>query len=180
MVQTAGLVLPAGFTAGRNHHPGGAGILRAGVSWRLTGTRIRSATRFTASSHFSPARFCCSIGSQEEPAVGRINSNSDTEAMRPSASSFVRWWMVVVYAIAMAWVEAAVVFYLRSMMHRIEPYQPNPLPVIGGFASVELPREFATLVMLLAVGWLAGRTWRARSATPRSRSACGTFFTTSS
>ena len=70
--------------------------------------------------------------------------------------------MVALYAIAMAWVEAAAVFYLRSMMHRLEPYQPDPLPVMGGFASVELPREFATLVMLLAVGWLAGRTWRAR------------------
>jgi hypothetical protein len=73
-----------------------------------------------------------------------------------------RWWMVVIYAMAMAWVESAVVFYLRSMMDRIEPYQPNPLPVIGGFAAVELPREFATLVMLFAVGALAGRTWRAR------------------
>jgi hypothetical protein len=62
----------------------------------------------------------------------------------------------------MAWVEAAVVFYLRSMMHRMEPYQSNPLPVIGGFGSVELPRELATLVMLFTVGWLAGRTWRAR------------------
>ena len=70
--------------------------------------------------------------------------------------------MVVIYAAAMAWVESAVVFYLRSMIGRIEPYQPNPLPVIGGFASVELPRELATLVMLFAVGVLAGRTWRAR------------------
>jgi hypothetical protein len=73
-----------------------------------------------------------------------------------------RWWLVVIFAIAMAWVESAVVFYLRSMIDRIEPYQPNPLPVIGGFAGVELPREFATLVMLFAVGLLAGRTWRAR------------------
>ncbi len=70
--------------------------------------------------------------------------------------------MVVIYAMAMAWVESAVVFYLRSMMDRIEPYQSNPLPVIGGFALVELPRELATLIMLFAVGWLAGRTWRAR------------------
>lgn len=69
---------------------------------------------------------------------------------------------MVVYAIAMAWVESAVVFYLRSMIHRIEPYQPDPLPLIGGFARVELVREFATLVMLAAVGFLAGRTWRAR------------------
>ena len=62
----------------------------------------------------------------------------------------------------MAWVESAVVFYLRSMIDRIEPYQPDPLPMIGGFAAVELPREFATMVMLFAVGYLAGRTWRAR------------------
>ena len=72
------------------------------------------------------------------------------------------WAVVVLYAIAMAWVESAVVFYLRSMMDRIEPYQPDPLPIIGGFALVELPREFATMVMLFAVGFLAGRTWRAR------------------
>lgn len=73
-----------------------------------------------------------------------------------------RWLIVTIYAAAMAWVESAVVFYLRSMMGRIEPYQPDPLPVIGGFALVELPREFATMVMLVAVGFLAGRTWRAR------------------
>ena len=82
--------------------------------------------------------------------------------MKTKPANFARWWMVVVFAVAMAWVESAVVFYLRSMIDRIEPYQPNPLPVIGGFASVELPREFATLVMLFAVGFLAGRTWRAR------------------
>jgi hypothetical protein len=69
---------------------------------------------------------------------------------------------VVIYAAAMAWVESAVVFYLRTMIDRIEPYQPKPLPVIGGFGAVELPREFATLVMLFTVGFLAGRTWRAR------------------
>lgn len=68
----------------------------------------------------------------------------------------------MLYAMAMAWVESAVVFYLRSMIHRIEPYQPDPLPMIGGFAAVELTRELATLVMLFAVGVLAGRTWRAR------------------
>jgi hypothetical protein len=82
--------------------------------------------------------------------------------MTPGKSDWDRWWLVVLYAGAMAWVESAVVFYLRSMMDRIEPYQPDPLPVIGGFAAVEMPREFATLVMLFAVGFLAGRTWRAR------------------
>jgi hypothetical protein len=82
--------------------------------------------------------------------------------MKAQHANFARWGMVVIFAVAMAWVESAVVFYLRSMVGRIEPYQPNPLPVIGGFAAVEMPREFATLVMLFAVGMLAGRTWRSR------------------
>jgi hypothetical protein len=73
-----------------------------------------------------------------------------------------RWLVVVVYAMAMAWVEAAVVYYLRMMMGRIEPYQPDPLPMIGGLGRVELVRELATLVMLFTVGMLAGRSWRAR------------------
>jgi hypothetical protein len=77
-------------------------------------------------------------------------------------SNWQRWFVVVVYAAAMAWVESAVVFYLRSMINRIEPHQPGPFPIIGGFGWVELVRELATLVMLFLVGLLAGRTWRAR------------------
>ncbi|MEO6182295.1 MAG: hypothetical protein ABIP71_04195 [Verrucomicrobiota bacterium] len=66
-----------------------------------------------------------------------------------------RWFVVVVFAVAMAWVESAVVFFLRTMIDRIEPYQANPLPVFGGLAKAELIREFATLVMLFTVGMLA-------------------------
>ncbi len=73
-----------------------------------------------------------------------------------------RWWIVVGFAIAMAWVESAVVYYLRTMIHRVEPYQPDPLPVTGSLGLVELVREPATLVMLLAVGILAGRSWPRR------------------
>jgi hypothetical protein len=62
----------------------------------------------------------------------------------------------------MAWVESAVVYYLRTHIARIEPHQTNPLPIIGGFGPVELVRELATLIMLFTVGLLAGRTWRAR------------------
>jgi hypothetical protein len=73
-----------------------------------------------------------------------------------------RWAAVVVYGIAMAWVEAAVVFYLRTLSNRIDPHQTDPLPPIAGLASTEMVREAATLVMLWAVGMLAGRTWRSR------------------
>ncbi len=74
----------------------------------------------------------------------------------------MKWGVVVVFAVAMAWVESAVVFYLRTMIDRIEPYQPNPLPVIGKLEAAELVREAATMVMLLSVGILAGRNWRNR------------------
>jgi hypothetical protein len=73
-----------------------------------------------------------------------------------------RWLTVAVFAIAMAWVESAVVFYLRTMINRIEPYQPIPLPVAGGIGLAEAVRELATLVMLLTVGCLAGRNARTR------------------
>ena len=78
--------------------------------------------------------------------------------------SFNRWFVVVLFAVAMAWVESAVVFYLRTMIGRIEPYQPNPLPIATGLGRAEVVREFATLTMLVAVGWLAGTTRRQRFA----------------
>src|SRR6266481_641278 len=71
--------------------------------------------------------------------------------MKTFSSNANRWLTVVIYAIAMAWVESAVVFYLRTMVDRIDPYQPNPLPVIGRFGTAEVVREAATLVMLLTV-----------------------------
>jgi len=73
-----------------------------------------------------------------------------------------RWAMVVVFAVAMAWVESAAVVYLRTLVGRIEPYQADPLPLSVGLNQAELIREAATLIMLLAVGWLAGQTWRSR------------------
>jgi hypothetical protein len=72
------------------------------------------------------------------------------------------WLVVVVFAIAMAWLEAATVYYLRVLVDRLQPYQADPLPISGALGSVELVREAATLVMLLTVGMLAGRTWEAR------------------
>lgn len=84
--------------------------------------------------------------------------------MKPASTALEakRWLAVVIFALAMAWVESSVVFYLRTMIDRIEPYQPNPLPVFAGFAKAELVREVATMVMLATVGWLAGRNGRAR------------------
>src|SRR4030095_10158998 len=73
------------------------------------------------------------------------------------------WMIVAAFAIAMAWVESASVFYIRALVDRIEPYQTNPLPISGALGNVELWREASTLVMLATVGLLAGRTWRQRA-----------------
>jgi len=72
------------------------------------------------------------------------------------------YWLVIAYATAMAWVEAAVVFYLRTLVHHIDPYQPRPLPEVSGLAFAEIVREAATMIMLATVAWLAGRNLRSR------------------
>ncbi len=85
--------------------------------------------------------------------------------MNSTFSERTQWWLVVVFAIAMAWLEAAVVFYLRLLTGgNMNPYQPNPFPAHAGIGPAEVLREAATLVMLLMVGGLAGRTWRSRLA----------------
>ena len=64
-------------------------------------------------------------------------------------------WLVT-YAVAMAYVEAAVVVYLRALYYPqgfAFPLAPLPPDMVG----IEIGREAATLVMLLAVAMLAGR-----------------------
>ncbi|MGH7456447.1 MAG: hypothetical protein ACRENG_34175, partial [bacterium] len=70
--------------------------------------------------------------------------------------------MVVLFAVAMAWVESAVVVYLRTLVDRLEPYQVNPLPLVPRLGEAEIVRELATMIMLFAAGWLAGNTRRTR------------------
>src|SRR5262245_2184702 len=82
--------------------------------------------------------------------------------MNSNRNYSARWLTVATFAAAMAWVESAVVFYLRTMIDRIEPYQTMPLPVAGGIGAIEMTRELSTLIMLLTIGLLAGRNWRSR------------------
>jgi hypothetical protein len=82
--------------------------------------------------------------------------------MKVPARARIRWLVVAAFAVAMAWLEAATVLYLRVLVDRLQPYQPNPLPIRGDLGPVELVREAATLVMLFTVGMLAGRTWQTR------------------
>lgn len=70
------------------------------------------------------------------------------------------WW-VGLFSIAMAYVESAVVVYLRKiygisdLILSVPPFDPQ----IG---AIELGRELATLAMLLTVGWVAGKRFQSR------------------
>ncbi len=92
-------------------------------------------------------------------AHGLVIAAVPTRSATPPWTPFL---VVAFYALAMGWVESAVVFYMRTMINRLVPYQPNPLPFASGFGLAEIIREAATMIMLLTVGWLAGRTWRSR------------------
>ena len=62
-----------------------------------------------------------------------------------------RFSWLSVYAIAMAFLEAVVVAYIRELLrlsHRSE---------LDSYALMEAWREAGTIIMLVAVGWLAGR-----------------------
>jgi hypothetical protein len=67
---------------------------------------------------------------------------------------------IVLYAVAMAYLEAAVVVYLRAALGvptgTIFPIDLSPRG--EPFGWIEVGREGATLVMIGAVGWIAGRS----------------------
>jgi len=74
-------------------------------------------------------------------------------------SKRLKW--VAVYAVAMAYVEAAAVVYLRrvlgvkDLLRDMAPFDPQ-------IARTEVCRELATLIMILAVGWALGRSRQSR------------------
>jgi len=87
----------------------------------------------------------------------------DSRSRRPSPSA-PRFRsvaaVVVTFAVAMAFLESAVVVYLQRALG-IDPRALFPLQdpaVTGDLALIEVGREAATLVILAAVGWLAGRS----------------------
>ena len=65
---------------------------------------------------------------------------------------------VLVFGAAFGYVEATVVVYLRAALGLVPgavmAHDPGTL---GTFEAVEIARELATLVMIVAVGWIAGR-----------------------
>ena len=84
-----------------------------------------------------------------------------------SLDSFLATAVVVLaFSIAMGYLEATVVVYLRAALG-LGPFDVVPVADRGdfdAFATIEVARELATLVMIATVGWLAGRSWLERLA----------------
>jgi len=76
------------------------------------------------------------------------------------AYSKIFW--VSAFSIAMAFLEAAVVVYLRRVYGITDLILQVP-PFDAQIAAIEVGRELATLVMLLSIGWIAGETFQSKA-----------------
>ncbi len=73
--------------------------------------------------------------------------------------------VVAVYALAMGYLEAVVVYYIRYALGDVHATASVASSIAGRFPwGIEMTRELATLVMLATVALLAGRDWRERAA----------------
>ena len=72
------------------------------------------------------------------------------------------WIWVVIFSIAFAWIESAVVVYLREIYFDggfsfpLVVQWENGRHVIDPLVRIEFGREIATIIVLAAVGWIAG------------------------
>ncbi len=91
------------------------------------------------------------------------NSAYKTSSKIISERVFQNWLWVVIFSIAFAWVESAVVVYLRKIYFSGGFSFPLVIKWEGGrhivdpLIRIEFGREIATIVILIAVGWMAGR-----------------------
>ena len=74
---------------------------------------------------------------------------SSLSAFRPTVVA------VVAFGLAMGYLEAAAVVYLRAALEIVPGAIPAHDPAtFGTFEAIEIARELATLVMIATVGWL--------------------------
>jgi len=89
--------------------------------------------------------------------------NIETKLKEYSKTVLSNWVWVVIFAIAFAWVESAVVVYLRKIYFNggfsfpLTVNYENGKHVFDPLVRIELGREIATIIILLSVGIIAGR-----------------------
>jgi hypothetical protein len=75
-----------------------------------------------------------------------------------------RWIGVMVFALAFAWVESAVVIYLREIYFNGTFEFPLIIKRVAGerivdpIVWIEFGREIGTIIMLISIGWMGGRS----------------------
>jgi hypothetical protein len=88
-------------------------------------------------------------------------------SQEPLKAMVKRFCIVVILAIAFAYIEAAVVVYLRTIFHSdgfTFPLHDFPISENVNLLLTEIGREAATLVLILTGAWLAGRNFQQRFA----------------
>jgi hypothetical protein len=92
---------------------------------------------------------------------GSVNMNNEIKDTSKDILKSYLW--VIIFAIAFAYVESAVVIYLRKIYFDGSFYFPinslweNGKRVVDHFVLIEFGREISTIIMLIAIGWAAGR-----------------------
>ncbi|MFC1867323.1 hypothetical protein ACFL0H_04230 [Thermodesulfobacteriota bacterium] len=80
-----------------------------------------------------------------------------------SRETLRRWIWVIIFAIGFAWVESSIVVYLREIYYQgsfdfpIVVKWENGKHVLDYLIRIELGREIATIIMLIAVGCASGK-----------------------
>ena len=106
----------------------------------------------------------------ERAANSAAEAHSDSQTVSvaaPADSSWSPWTRlagVAVLAAAMAHVEGVLVYYLSRFVPGIPDQYDHGFRFPTQYMAVERSRELATMVMLLAIGYLAGRTWWQKAA----------------
>jgi hypothetical protein len=90
-----------------------------------------------------------------------------SRSLEPLATTFKQLCVVIIFGIAFAYIEAAVVVYLRTIFHPdgfTFPLRDFPIGQHGSILLTEMGREAATLVLILTGSWLIGQNLQQRIA----------------
>jgi len=90
-------------------------------------------------------------------------NNFEIKSNNHSNIALKNWIWIIIFSITFAWVESAVVVYLREIYFDggfefpLVIIRVDGKHVIDPLVRIEFGREIATIIILIAVGWITGR-----------------------
>jgi len=78
--------------------------------------------------------------------------------MKPNSFPLRTLWIITIFFIALGYIESAVVVYMREILYP-GGFDFPLAPIEMDLAVTEIIREFATLVILVCIGMITGRTF---------------------